>query len=85
MWRGEASFVAVPADEGEMGFLPGRQPVLAVLQPGIVRIIPADGGETLRFEIEGGFVSVDVDVEIVVSDTETIASQAEFLVSELAD
>lgn len=71
LWEGEATFVAVPADEGEMGILPGRQPVLAVLRPGTVRITPKVG-EQLRFVITSGFVSMDEDLEIVVNTAEMI-------------
>ncbi len=69
LWEGEASFVAVPGEQGEIGILPGRQPVLATLKKGTVRIT-ATGGEELRFDIESGFVSVDGDIEIVVDHSQ---------------
>lgn len=70
LWHGEATSVRVPAAEGEMGILPGRQPVLSVLRPGPVRVHqPGGGGEIV--EIQGGFVSYDEDqVMIVVDETD---------------
>lgn len=65
LWHGEATSVVVPAHDGDLGVLPGRQPILAVLQAGNVRITPTDGSP-VSYEITGGFVSVDTDVEIVV-------------------
>lgn len=66
MWSGDAASVIVPSHNGDLGILPRRQPVLAVLQPGTVRITPVGGGEQLSFAVTGGFVSVDDRVEIVV-------------------
>ncbi|HLV05762.1 F0F1 ATP synthase subunit epsilon [uncultured Georgenia sp.] len=67
LWSGEASALSVPAAEGDMGILPGRQPVLAVLRPGKVHITQVGGGsETV--EIQGGFVSLDEDAVTIVVD-----------------
>lgn len=68
LWHGDADSVSVPAAEGELGIRPGRQPVLAVLRPGTVRIAVV-GGETEQVEIQGGFVSVDEDAITVVVDS----------------
>ncbi|MDR1998772.1 MAG: F0F1 ATP synthase subunit epsilon [Frankiaceae bacterium] len=58
VWSGQATLVAARAAEGEIGIMPGHEPLLAVLQPGwIVRIAPESGSE-LRFAVHGGFISV---------------------------
>ena len=67
LWDGEATAVSVPAAEGVMGILPGRQPVLAVLRPGKVQISQA-GGATESIDILGGFVSLDDDDVMIVVD-----------------
>ena len=67
LWTGEASSVSVPAADGTLGILPGRQPVLAVLRPGTVRIGQA-GGATESVDILGGFVSLDDDDVMIVVD-----------------
>lgn len=68
-WEGTATSVVVPAADGDLGILTGRQPVLAVLRPGAVRITTT-AGETVTIEVAAGFVSVDNDeVQVVVDNT----------------
>ena len=66
-WTGEATQVSVPLINGELGILPGRQPLLAVLGSGPVRLSPV-GGEMRRIEVSGGFCSVDHDVITIAAD-----------------
>jgi len=66
-WSGEAAAVSVPAADGELGILRGRQPVLTVLTPGTVRIT-GESGSSEDIEILGGFASVDQDVVMIVVD-----------------
>ncbi|HLS62116.1 MAG TPA: F0F1 ATP synthase subunit epsilon [Ruania sp.] len=75
VWSGEALSVAAPAAEGDMGVLPGHQPVLTVLRPGAVRVRPLDG-EALQLEVSGGFLSVDHDEITIVVDPTTTAEAA---------
>lgn len=73
LWGGEATSVVVPAANGDLGILPGRQPVLAVLRPGVVRITPASGS-VVTLDVTSGFVSVDEDaVTVVVEGTDVLA------------
>lgn len=82
IWSGTASAVSVPGLEGDLGILPGRQPILAILQPGTLRISNGitDEGEavgTVEMQVPQGFVVVDNDqVMACVSqdDEEQIAS-----------
>lgn len=75
VWSGEALSVAAPAADGDLGVLPGHQPVLAVLRSGMVRVRAADGGDTVELEVSGGFLSVDHDdITIVVDPTTTEAA-----------
>ncbi|UNX53973.1 F0F1 ATP synthase subunit epsilon [Georgenia sp. TF02-10] len=75
LWTGEASSVVVPASNGDLGILTGRQPVLAVLRPGTVRITPPAGAGT-EIEVAEGFVSVDEDnVMVVVEATRAGADE----------
>ena len=66
-WAGEATQVSVPLINGELGILPGRQPLVAVLGAGLVRLSPTDG-ETCSIEVSGGFCSVDHDVITIAAD-----------------
>ena len=63
----EAKQVSVPLINGELGVLPGRQPLVAVLGSGPVRLSPVDG-EMRRIEVSGGFCSVDHDVITIAAD-----------------
>ncbi|MBS6071161.1 F0F1 ATP synthase subunit epsilon [Actinomyces urogenitalis] len=66
-WQGSARSVSVPLIDGELGVLPGRQPVLALLGRGGVRIETVEG-ESVTLEVAGGFCSVDQDVVTVAAD-----------------
>lgn len=66
-WSGRALRVSVPLVDGELGVLPGRQPILAILGRGQVRIVPAEGQE-VSVAVAGGFFSVDHDVVTVAAD-----------------
>lgn len=43
LWSGDAARLSVPLVDGEMGILPGRQPILAVVGSGLVRIAGSQG------------------------------------------
>ena len=77
VWSGEALSVAAPAADGDMGVLPGHQPVLAVLRPGAVRVRPLEGGDTVALEVSGGFLSVDQDDITIVVDPTTSEAAAD--------
>lgn len=72
LWQGEATQVIVPASEGDLGILPMREPVLAALRAGKIRIY-TDAQTMQQITISGGFVSVDSDYVTVVSETGTLA------------
>lgn len=65
LFAGEVTEAVVPALEGELGILPGRAPVLAVLVPGSVRYTTPDG-ETNSIKVGKGFLTVDNDNIMVV-------------------
>lgn len=57
VWSGDAVNIIARTVEGDIGILPGHEPLLAVLVPGVVEIVTADGrSETLV--VDGGFISV---------------------------
>ena len=71
-WTGQAAQVTVPLADGQLGVLPGRQPVLAIVGRGAVRIVPSEDGagegEAVRVPVAGGFCSVNHDVVTVAAD-----------------
>jgi F-type H+-transporting ATPase subunit epsilon len=55
-----ADFVVVPMYDGELGVLPGRQPLIGRLGYGELRTV--SGKTTKRYYVDGGFVQVRSDV-----------------------
>ena len=45
IFSGEAKFVALPGESGELGILPRHTPLITRIKPGAVRIERADNGE----------------------------------------
>lgn len=68
IFSGEARFVALPGEAGELGILPGHIPLITRIKPGAVRIEKADGGEEFVF-VAGGILEVQPDAITVLSDT----------------
>ncbi len=57
VWEGTASMVIVRTTEGDVGILPGHEPLLAALVPCAAEIVSTDGRREI-IALEGGFISV---------------------------
>lgn len=68
IFSGEAKFVALPGEAGELGILPGHVPLISRIKPGSVRIELTGGGEELVF-VAGGILEVQPHRVTVLSDT----------------
>jgi F-type H+-transporting ATPase subunit epsilon len=68
IFSGEAKFVALPGEAGELGILPGHIPLITRIRPGAVRIEKADGDEEFVF-VAGGILEVQPHHINVLSDT----------------
>ena len=68
IFSGEATFVALPGEAGELGVYPRHTPLITRIKPGSVRIQKADGGEEFVF-VAGGILEVQPHVVTVLSDT----------------
>merc|ERR1712126_84812 len=55
--------VDVPSFSGSFGILPAHVPTLAVLKPGVVTVIEADGGSK-KFFVSSGTISVNDDSSV---------------------
>jgi F-type H+-transporting ATPase subunit epsilon len=66
VWTGEAKMVVAKTVEGEIGLLPGHEPMLAILASGEVRIT-LENGDQLKATAEDGFLSVENNVVTVVA------------------
>ncbi|XP_037093001.1 ATP synthase subunit delta, mitochondrial-like [Pollicipes pollicipes] len=63
--------VDVPSFSGNFGILPNHVPVLAVLQPGVVSVVEADGA-TNKFFVSSGSITVNQDSSVQVLAEEAV-------------
>src|SRR5690606_32645301 len=68
LFGGEAKFVALPGEAGELGILPGHTPLISRIRPGTVKIVAPDDTEVNIF-VAGGIVQVQPGGVTVLSDT----------------
>ena len=68
IFSGEAKFVALPGETGELGILHVHTPLITRIRPGSVRIEKADGDEEFVF-VAGGYLEVQPDRVTVLADT----------------
>jgi F-type H+-transporting ATPase subunit epsilon len=72
VWSGEAKLVVAKTVEGEIGLMPGHEPMLAILANGEVRVTKPEG-EVLVVSADDGFLSVEHDVVTVVARNASVA------------
>ena len=69
IFSGEATFVALPGESGELGILPRHTPLITRIKPGAVRIVRADNGEEEFVFVAGGILEVQPGTVTVLADT----------------
>jgi F-type H+-transporting ATPase subunit epsilon len=69
IFSGEAKFVALPGEAGELGILPRHTPLITRIRPGAVRIERADNGEEEFVFVAGGILEVQPNCVTVLADT----------------
>jgi F-type H+-transporting ATPase subunit epsilon len=68
IFSGQAEFVALPGEAGELGIYPKHTPLITRIRPGAVRIEVAGGGEEFVF-VAGGILEVQPNGVTVLADT----------------
>jgi len=69
IFEGEAEFVALPGQDGELGILPRHVPLITRIRPGAVRIkVPGQSHEEFVF-VAGGILEIQPDAVTVLADT----------------
>ncbi|WP_026354669.1 F0F1 ATP synthase subunit epsilon [Massilia niastensis] len=68
IFSGQAEFVALPGEAGELGIYPKHTPLITRIRPGAVRIQVAGGGEEFVF-VAGGILEVQPNAVTVLADT----------------
>ena len=69
IFSGEAEFVVLPGEAGELGIYPRHTPLITRIKPGAVRIKPAGGGEEELIFVAGGILEVQPAMVTVLADT----------------
>jgi len=68
VYTNEVEMVIAPTLDGEVGILPLHAPIVAVLQPGELRVRYNDNKEVEWFAISGGYMQVHEDKVIVLAE-----------------
>ncbi len=69
IFSGNAEFVVLPGEMGELGIYPRHTPLITRIRPGTVRLrIPGQNAEELIF-VAGGILEVQPDSVTVLADT----------------
>lgn len=69
IFSGQAEFVALPGESGELGILPGHTPLITRVRPGAVRIKVAGQAEDEFVFVAGGILEVQPSGVMVLADT----------------
>ena len=72
LWSGSAKSVVAKTPEGEIGIMPGHEPVLALLVESPLRIEQPDGSKML-VAVHGGFFAVDGSNVQVIAEVAELA------------
>lgn len=69
IFSGEAEFVALPGESGELGIYPKHTPLITRIKPGAVRIrVPGRSEDEFVF-VAGGILEVQPELVTVLADT----------------
>lgn len=73
IWSGNATSIVAKTPEGDIGILPGHEPVLALLQDSLVRVTTAEG-TVIVVAAHGGFLSVAKDEVNIIAEVAELAA-----------
>lgn len=77
LWSGRATIVTAQTIEGEIGVLPGHEPMLGqLIENGVVTITTTEGDKKVA-ACQGGFLSVAPDKVTVLADYATWADEVD--------
>jgi len=69
IFAGDAEFVALPGETGELGIYPRHTPLITRIKPGVVRIKVPGKSEDEQIFVAGGILEVQPHVVTVLADT----------------
>ncbi|WP_406236711.1 F0F1 ATP synthase subunit epsilon [Nocardia sp. NBC_01009] len=77
LWSGQASFVSAQTTEGQIGIMPGHEPLLGQLvEGGTVAIVDTDG-QRIVAAVHGGFFSVTATTVRVLAESAEFAGEVD--------
>lgn len=82
IYSGEATFVVVPTQTGELGIYPRHMPIMNLVRPGVVRITVPNQDQEVLLAVSGGLLEVRPDkltilAEVAVRSEEMDQARAE--------
>lgn len=83
VWSGEATMVIARTTSGDIGIMPGHEPLLGVLQSGPVTVRTSDGG-TVVSAVHGGFISFSDDKLSILAEIAELADEIDIARAERA-
>jgi F-type H+-transporting ATPase subunit epsilon len=69
IFTGQAEFVSLPGEAGELGIYPRHAPLITRIRPGVVRIKLPDRADEEQVFVAGGILEVQPHVVTVLADT----------------
>ena len=69
IFAGEAEFVVLPGESGELGIYPKHTPLITRIRPGVVRIKQSGKSDEDQVFVAGGILEVQPNVVTVLADT----------------
>ncbi|GAB2661836.1 F0F1 ATP synthase subunit epsilon [Prescottella soli] len=77
LWSGSAKLVSAQTTEGEIGVMPGHEPVLGQLVEGGVVAITTAEGERVVAAVHGGFLSVTATTVTILAESADMAQDVD--------
>lgn len=68
IFSGEASFIVVPTQSGELGIYPRHEPIMSLVRPGALRLTVPGQNEEVLVAVSGGILEVSPDKLTVLAD-----------------
>ena len=69
IFSGEAEFIVLPGESGELGIYPKHTPLITRIRPGVVRIKQPSRNDEDQVFVAGGILEVQPNVVTVLADT----------------
>ncbi|NKY60832.1 F0F1 ATP synthase subunit epsilon [Nocardia flavorosea] len=77
LWSGRANFVSAQTTEGQIGIMPGHEPLLGqLIEGGTVTIVDTEGNRIVA-AVHGGFFSVTTDTVRVLAETAEFSTEVD--------